>query len=44
LQNWLSEFRIYRRDEKGRIIKQNDHLMDTTRYLIMSGVQVTPAD
>jgi Terminase RNaseH-like domain len=40
LQNWLSEFRIYRRDENGKIVKQNDHLMDATRYLIMSGVQV----
>jgi hypothetical protein len=40
LQNWLSEFRIYRRDEKGKIVKQNDHLMDATRYLIMSGLQV----
>ena len=33
-QNWLSEFRIYRRDEKGNIVKENDHLMDATRYLI----------
>jgi hypothetical protein len=40
LQNWLSEFRIYRRDEKGKIVKQNDHLMDATRYLIVSGLQV----
>lgn len=32
--NWLSEFRIYRRDEKGRIVKVNDHLMDATRYLV----------
>ena len=38
LQNWLSEFRIYRRDEKGKIVKQNDHLMDATRYLILSGL------
>jgi len=35
LQNWLSEFRIYRRDDKGRIVKDNDHLMDATRYLVM---------
>lgn len=40
LQNWLSEFRVYRRDENGKIVKQNDHLMDATRYLIMSGLQV----
>lgn len=34
MQNWLSEFRIYRRDEKGKIVKANDHLMDGTRYLV----------
>jgi hypothetical protein len=35
LQHWLGEYRLYRRDEKGRVVKQNDHLMDATRYLIM---------
>jgi hypothetical protein len=30
LQNWLAEFRIYRRDEKGRIVKERDHLQDCT--------------
>lgn len=35
---WLAEFRLYRRDEKGHIIKKKDHLMDATRYLIMSGL------
>lgn len=38
LGNWLQEFRLYRRDEKGQIVKQNDHLMDATRYLVMSGL------
>lgn len=37
-QNWLNEFRLYRRDEKGRIVKDNDHLMDATRYNVMSGL------
>lgn len=37
LGNWLSEFRLYQRDQEGRIVKQNDHLMDATRYLVMSG-------
>lgn len=37
-QNWLNEFRLYRRDEKGHIVKGSDHLMDATRYLIMSGI------
>lgn len=37
-QNWLEEKRLYRRDEKGRIVKVNDHLMDLTRYGVMSGI------
>lgn len=36
LHNWLTEYRMYRRDEKGNIIKENDHLMDDTRYLVMA--------
>lgn len=40
LQNWLQEYRLYRRDEKGQVVKSNDHLMDATRYLIVSGVQI----
>ena len=40
LQNWLSEYRQYRRDEKGRIVKQNDHLMDATRYYVKSGMDL----
>jgi len=30
---WLTEFRLYRRDDKGKVVKENDHLMDCTRYL-----------
>jgi phage terminase large subunit-like protein len=37
LTNWIREFRKYHRDEKGKIVKQDDHLMDATRYLILSG-------
>jgi len=40
LRNWIAEFRIYRRDENGKIIKENDHLMDASRYLIMSGMRM----
>jgi hypothetical protein len=36
--NWLAEFRLYRRDEHGAIVKKNDHLMDATRYLAMTGL------
>lgn len=39
LVNWFSEFRIYRRDENGQIVKDKDHLMDCTRYLVMSGLK-----
>lgn len=37
-QDWLSEYRLYARDEKGKISKKNDHLLDATRYAIMSGL------
>lgn len=40
MQNWLNEYRIYRRDEGGKIVKKDDHLMDCTRYLVMSGENV----
>lgn len=40
LAAWWSEFRKYRRDEEGRIVKAEDHLMDATRYLWMSGRDV----
>ena len=39
-QNWLQEYRLYRRNEKGDIVKVNDHLMDATRYLIVSGMDI----
>lgn len=34
---WLAEFRLYRRDAKGQVVKQMDHLIDASRYLWMSG-------
>jgi phage terminase large subunit-like protein len=40
LSPWFDEFRIYRRNEAGKIVKENDHLMDTTRYLWRSGRKV----
>lgn len=45
-RNWFAEFRLYRRvesqTERGlhvHIVKENDHLMDGSRYLIMSGMR-----
>ena len=34
LKNWFSEFGMYRRDNNGKIVKKNDHLMDATTYLV----------
>jgi phage terminase large subunit-like protein len=44
LRQWLAEYRIYRRDEKGHIVKLKDHAMDATRYLVVSGIQVARTD
>lgn len=33
LSGVLEEYRLYRRDEKGNVVKQNDHYMDAWRYL-----------
>ncbi len=38
-QNWLAEYRLYRRDEKGQVVKGFDHAMDDSRYFIMSGLE-----
>lgn len=34
----VSQIRIYRRDKKGQIVKQQDDFVDATRYLIMTGL------
>ncbi len=39
-QNLQAEYRLYRRDEKGRIVKEHDHLMDCLRYIVMTGKSV----
>jgi hypothetical protein len=36
LSNTLAELRLYQRDEKGNIVKANDHLMDALRYAVMT--------
>lgn len=38
LNQWRAEYRIYRRDERGNIVKEKDHAMDATRYLVVSGI------
>lgn len=36
--NLLAEYRIYRRDKTGKVVKSNDHALDALRYLLMSGL------
>lgn len=36
----MDEFRLYRRDDKGRIVKENDHIMDAMRYGVKSGIAI----
>jgi len=38
-QAFFEEFRLYRRDDKGRVVKQHDHVCDCVRYLVRSGRQ-----
>lgn len=44
LRPWFGEYRIYRRDEKGHVVKEKDHAMDATRYLVVSGIEVARPD
>jgi phage terminase large subunit-like protein len=37
---WFEEYRIYRRDKRGKVVKENDHLMDPTRYIVLSGLDI----
>jgi hypothetical protein len=38
--NFLAEYRLYRRDEKGHIVKKFDHLMDCVRYGVVSAIPI----
>lgn len=35
LNNFAKEYVLYRRDDRGKILKENDHLMDAMRYLVV---------
>ena len=37
LENFFQQYRLYRRDEDGQVVKQNDQLMNCLRYLCVSG-------
>lgn len=40
LQYFWKEYRGYHRDENGKLVKKNDHLMDCMRYLVMTGISL----
>lgn len=46
LRNWIAEYRIYRREEKPpfKPVKVNDHLMDATRYLVMTWLNIATVE
>src|SRR5690606_30389805 len=35
LHNFAKEYVLYRRDDRGKVMKENDHLMDALRYLVI---------
>ena len=41
LSTWLSEFRLYSRDDKGQ---ENTLLMDCTRHLVLTGMKHADID
>lgn len=40
----FKEYRVYQRDEKGNVVKKNDHFMDAMRYAIMSGLDIAKSE
>ncbi len=40
ISDFFYEYRMYRRDDKGKIVKKNDDVLDCVRYLMMSGERV----
>lgn len=37
---YFEEYRLYRRDEKGKVVKTHDHIMDAKRYLVTTGMSL----
>lgn len=40
LHDVFDEYRLYRRDELGRIVKEHDHYMDALRYYVATGIKI----
>jgi hypothetical protein len=39
-QNFLREYRLYRRDESHKVVKEYDHAMDALRYAVVTGLRI----
>lgn len=37
LHKFKQEYQLYRKDEKGNVVKKDDHIMDSFRYAVMTG-------
>ena len=40
LKRFAEEYQKYRKDEQGRVVKKEDHIMDSFRYSQMTGVDL----
>lgn len=38
--NWFKEYRLYRYDKHGKPLKEHDHSMDSSRYGVMTGLDI----
>ena len=41
LSNFQKEYMLYRRDQRGRVMDEDDHLMDAARYVINNMIRMT---
>jgi phage terminase large subunit-like protein len=41
LVNWQKEYMLYSRDKNGKIVKENDHLMDCMRYIVNNMIRMS---
>jgi len=37
---WFGEFRMYRRNENGEVVRSNDHIMASTQYVVKAGLRL----
>jgi phage terminase large subunit-like protein len=44
LKHFIEEYQVYMKDEKGNVVKKNDHIMDSFRYAQMTGVDLAMSE